>query len=241
MRLWVSGSGVAGNIPETAQRLPSGPKARPRRRELCRGLSPGLLKNHVRSNYAALLVALVCGVAGAQVVQQKATVAKKTTVHKANELTLAGLRPGTDTFVRAKQVTLGWGNGRSSGDALTEWFDPCRDVSLSIEVDKDKRIQIIRTASWSGSTADCSKMLPGRWKTGLGLRVDDLPAKVAQLYGEPDSKSPSSKGGQQLELWYYAFDWAGPDVPQVMEVLCTVNEGGKPGRVVEITLAAPSL
>jgi hypothetical protein len=42
-------------------------------------------------------------------------------------------------------------------------------------------------------------------------------------------------------LLYYAFDWAGADVPQVMEVVCTLEEDGKPGRVVEITLAAPSL
>jgi hypothetical protein len=42
-------------------------------------------------------------------------------------------------------------------------------------------------------------------------------------------------------LLYYAFDWAGPDVPQVMEVLCAVEQDGKLGRVVEITLAASSL
>jgi hypothetical protein len=64
---------------------------------------------------------------------------------------------------------------------------------------------------------------------------------VVQLYGAPDSRSPSTKGGRQLELLYYAFDWAGADVPQVMEVACTVKEGLPPGRVVEITLAAPSL
>jgi len=58
---------------------------------------------------------------------------------------------------------------------------------------------------------------------------------------EPDSRSPSTKDGQPLELMYYPFDWAGPDVPQVMEVLCTKEADGKPGRVVEITLAAPSL
>ena len=34
---------------------------------------------------------------------------------------------------------------------------------------------------------------------------------------------------------------AGPDVPQVMEVLCTAEKDGEPGRVVEITLAAVSL
>jgi hypothetical protein len=36
---------------------------------------------------------------------------------------------------------------------------------------------------------------------------------------------------------FYAFDWAGSDVPQVMEVLCERATG----RVVEITLAFPSL
>jgi hypothetical protein len=30
-------------------------------------------------------------------------------------------------------------------------------------------------------------------------------------------------------------------VPQLMEVLCTVEKDGKPGRVVEITLAVSSL
>jgi hypothetical protein len=42
-------------------------------------------------------------------------------------------------------------------------------------------------------------------------------------------------------LLYYAFDWAAPDVPQMMEVLCTVEKDGKPGRVIEITLSASSL
>lgn len=55
------------------------------------------------------------------------------------------------------------------------------------------------------------------------------------------SRSPSTKNGQRLELLHYAFDWAGPDVPQVMEVVCTPEKHGKPGRVVEITLAAGNL
>lgn len=56
-----------------------------------------------------------------------------------------------------------------------------------------------------------------------------------------DSRSPSTKGGQRLELWYYAFGWAGPNVAQVMEVLCTLEKDGEPGRAVEIRLAAASL
>jgi len=37
------------------------------------------------------------------------------------------------------------------------------------------------------------------------------------------------------------FDWAGLDVPQVMEMLCTAPKDGTIGRVVEITLAANNL
>src|SRR5271170_7331505 len=29
--------------------------------------------------------------------------------------------------------------------------------------------------------------------------------ELPQLYGEPDSRSPSTKGGESLELWYYAL------------------------------------
>jgi hypothetical protein len=64
---------------------------------------------------------------------------------------------------------------------------------------------------------------------------------VIELYGQPGTRGPSTKDGQQLELFYYAFDWAGPDVPQVMAVLCTPEKSATPGRVVEITLMAPSL
>jgi hypothetical protein len=78
----------------------------------------------------------------------------------------------------------------------------------------------------------------GQPDTALRL---EAPARARALYGQPNSRGPSTKGGQQLELLYYAFDWAGPDVPQVMEVLCAPDRDGKPGRVVEITLAAPSL
>jgi hypothetical protein len=49
------------------------------------------------------------------------------------------------------------------------------------------------------------------------------------------------KDGRELELLLYQFDWAGPDVPQVMEVLCTPEKEGKPGRVMEIMLARGSL
>jgi hypothetical protein len=66
-------------------------------------------------------------------------------------------------------------------------------------------------------------------------------SKEMQPDREPDSKSPSTRDGQPLELWYYAFDWAGRDVPQAMEILCTREKEGQPGRVIEITRAASSL
>lgn len=165
----------------------------------------------------------------------------KATAHRANELTLAGLRPGRDTLARAIQLNSEFQRKSNQRDFQTEWFDVCRDISLAIDSDSKNGIRVIRTGTWGGSTADCGQMPPGPWKTGRGLRVGDPSTKATESYGEPDSKSPSTKDGQPLELWYYAFDWAGPDVPQVMEVLCTREKGGQPGRVVEITLAAPSL
>ena len=166
---------------------------------------------------------------------------RKTAAHRANELTLADLRPGRDTLARAIQLNAEFQRKSNQQDFQTEWFDVCRNISLTIDSDSKSGIRVIRTGTWGGATADCTKVPPGRWNTGRGLRVADPVTKVIQLYGEPDSKSPSTRDGQPLELWYYAFDWAGPDVPQVMEVLCTREKDGQAGRVVEITLAAPSL
>ena len=181
--------------------------------------------------------AMAAGVAA----QGQNTATKKVAAHRANELTLAGLRPGIDKLKKAAQLNERFGKKSASEASQAEWHDVCRDVSLTIDTDSEKLIQVIRTGIGNGSTADCSKMPPGPWKTGLGLRVGDSSRKVLQIYGAPDSKSPSTRDGQPLELWYYAFDWAGENVPQVMEVLCTRETDGKPGRVVEITLAAPSL
>jgi hypothetical protein len=63
---------------------------------------------------------------------------------------------------------------------------------------------------------------------------------VSQIYDKPASRSPSTKGGYQLELLCYGFYWAAPDVPQVMKVLRTA-EKREGRRMAEITLAATSL
>jgi hypothetical protein len=165
---------------------------------------------------------------------------KKAAAQRVNELTLAGLYPGRDKVSRAAQLYRSIDPKSSTNDSQTIWLDPCRKQLLAVDFDSEKKIQVIRTGA-AKSTADCLALPPSPWKTGHGLLVGDPAAKVVQLYGQPDSRSPSTRDGQPLELLYYAFDWAGPDVPQVMEVLCTREKDGQPGRVVEITLAAPSL
>ena len=181
---------------------------------------------------------LVVSFATAQTNQKP--ISKKISTSRANEFTLAGLRPGRDKLSRAVQMYKSIDPKSSTNDSQTVWNDVCRKQVLAIDFDLQKKIQVIR-AGTVALTGDCLSVPPSPWKTGLGLRVGDSVVKVVQLYGQPDSKSPSTRDGQPLELWYYAFDWAGPDVPQVMEVLCTREKDGQPGRVVEITLAAPSL
>jgi len=168
--------------------------------------------------------------------------AKKMPAKRLNEWTLAGLRPGRDLRNRATQLYGAPEPAKDSQGGQISWTQ-CGIETLIIDVDVKDKIQVIRVLTVHNIQSrnvilECESI---DWKTGYGLRLGDPAAKVAQLYGEPDSRSPSTKDGQPLELWYYAFDWAGPDVPQVMEVLCTKEKDGEPGRVVEITLAAPSL
>ena len=108
-----------------------------------------------------------------------------------------------------------------------------------------------KTAAHRANELILADLRPGRDTLARAIQLNaefqrksnqqDFQTEWFDVYGEPDSKSPSTRDGQPLELWYYAFDWAGPDVPQVMEVLCTREKDGQAGRVVEITLAAPSL
>jgi hypothetical protein len=189
-----------------------------------------------------VLLAAACGMASAQAPQPKPVV-KKTATKKANELTLAGLRPGKDTTIRLFRLYPNSQESVTTQDGQISWEDACHHERLTVDVDRSKYVQVIRVGRWETSrVVRCEPApLPSRWKTGLGLRIQDPAQSVIQLYGQPDSRSPSTKDGQPLELWYYAFDWAGPDVPQVMEVVCTKEKDVQPGRVVEITLAAPSL
>jgi hypothetical protein len=174
-----------------------------------------------------------------------------------DELTLAGLRPGQDDLAKAQKFFRKPSLTKFDGTNHI-WQDPCLHQSLSIIADSDTgTIQEVRisennsrfesaTPSSTPSERGCTSAAAvaeakSRWTTGHGLVIGAPCPRVIELYGQPGSRGPSTKDGQQLELFYYAFDWAGPDVPQVMAILCTPEKSANPGRVVEITLMAPSL
>jgi hypothetical protein len=177
------------------------------------------------------------------------------TARRNDELTLAGLRPGQDDLAKAQKFFRKPNVTKFDGTNLI-WNDKCHNQSLSIITDPDSgTIQEVRvyennskfasgTPSSTLADSGCSSSAGesrSRWGTGHGLLVGSSCSNVFGLYGQPGSRGPSTKDGQQLELLYYAFDWAGPDVPQVMAILCTPASGARPGRVVDITLMAPSL
>lgn len=161
--------------------------------------------------------------------------------NRANELTLGGLRPGRDTYeIAAKKFGKPAGAAEQpDSPAEANWTEPCTTRTLHIEMNPSGVIQTIDASAYPKSGPNCMARLavPERLITGHGVRVGDLKAKVISVYGQPGSVSPSTKDGRELESLYYAFDWAGPDVPQVMEITCERASG----RVVEIMLAFPSL
>jgi hypothetical protein len=177
-----------------------------------------------------------------------------------DELTLAGLRPGRDDLTKAERLFHKPDSTELDG-ASHIWQDRCRRQVLAIIPGNDGVIAQVRVAQFTANSKratglptadrDCSSSSAAgsksRWLTGHGLLVGDSCSRAVALYGQPGTRGPSTKDGQQLELLYYAFDWAGPDVPQVMAILCTTEKNSAPaktttaGRVVEITLMAPSL
>jgi len=115
---------------------------------------------------------------------------------------------------------------------------------LRVEVDDNGVVKTVTVGSKYKPEimAKCaaSVMDPTRLKliaSGHGLQLGDACGRNEEIYGKPESRSPSVKGSDKLELYFYKFDWAGPDVPQVMEVSCDASSQ----TVVEITLAAATL
>lgn len=177
-----------------------------------------------------------------------------------NESMLAGLRVGSDTLAKAKRL---YGEKLvlpTPGEQSTlQWAGLCTGSKLRVDAEESTTIQSITVTKDASQEktknfADCPDMktswgrphvtvlrVTPRWITGQGLGLGAPCSRAVKVYGQPSSRGPSTKDGQELELLYYQFDWAGPDVPQVMEVLCTPEKNGKPGRVVEIMLEAASL
>lgn len=165
---------------------------------------------------------------------------------RANELTLAGLRPGVDTLALAEKSYKPKYRKKDVSEGISEWSDECTGRVLQLELNGKNVIQSV-TISALGlvrreEKVDCHQsardvLQTKLWRTGRGLKLGDPQHRVNEIYGEPNSSGPSTKGNRELELMFYAFDWAGSEVPQVMEVLCEQATG----RVVEITLAYPSL
>ncbi len=159
-------------------------------------------------------------------------------VMRKNELSLYGIRPGKDNLLAVKKrigemillpaekIPNGW-----------VWHDLCNGLELKVELDKREVVEAIHIGR-GAAIDDCrGRTNTNLWATGRGLRIHDKLQRAIEIYGEPNSRGPSVRNGQELELLYYAFDWAGSDVPQVMEVSCDKATG----RVVEIMLAFPSL
>jgi hypothetical protein len=160
---------------------------------------------------------------------------------RANELTLAGLRPGRDTMDAAlKKYEAKY--SVQTEDSAREWRDSCTGRTLAIDADAQAVIQGITVSAFGQRDGKCERRTFDQlnmqgWVTGHGIRLGDPQHKVIEVYGEPNSTGPSVKGEQELEFLHYAFDWAGSDLPQVLQIYCARDSG----RVVEITLAYPSL
>jgi hypothetical protein len=162
---------------------------------------------------------------------------------RVSETLLAGLRPGRDTLAiaekrfKTKNLSAQDPNSRSR-----EWRDSCSGRMIRLELDAKSLIQSVTLTTLGLKEGKCTEkradfLESNNWTTGQGLRLGNSQDRVIELYGEPNSSGPAEKNGQELALLYYQFDWAGSDVPQVMEVLCARDTG----RVLEITLAFPSL
>lgn len=160
---------------------------------------------------------------------------------RANEVTLAGLRPGrdplADAFKRYKQKYV---VSKKSTDSK-EWRDTCTGHSLALAVDPLSTIQQITVSLLVPRDGNCDNrrfefLNLDDWVTGKGLRLGDTRNRVVELYGEPNSSEPVVREDADFELLHFDFAWAGPEAPQAMQVYCERDSG----RVVEITLSAAS-
>jgi hypothetical protein len=162
---------------------------------------------------------------------------------RVNELTLAGLRPGHDKISAPAKEFRDLERDPAVTDAYV-WGDICMHRELRVEANSNGVVKTVTVGSKYKPEimAKCaaSVMDPKRLKliaSGHGLQLGDACGRIEEIYGKAESRSPSVKGSDKLELYLYTFDWAGPDVPQVMEVSCDAASQ----TVAEIMLAASGL
>ena len=163
---------------------------------------------------------------------------------RVNELTLAGMRPGRDTIEKAqRRYKQSLRRGVLGDPNLFQVDDPCNNRMLAINEAASGIVDSIVVGPTVGRLViDCTPesyfpRAKDRWRTSHDLGVGSSCGRIEEIYGKAESRSPSVKGSDKLELYLYKFDWAGPDVPQVMEVSCDASSQ----TVVEITLAASTL
>lgn len=157
-----------------------------------------------------------------------------------NELTLAGLRPGVSKL-RIKETKMRGFDLPPIADATGVHWNLCDGLMLHVEPSINRTVQTVTVSLFGARAGDCrggNEDAPRKeLRSGRGLVLGDTCARVNELYGEPESRSPSVRGPRKLELLFYSFDWAGDDVPQSMEVSCDQETH----QVVEITLASSTL
>jgi len=168
--------------------------------------------------------------------------AAETPAKRHNEITLARLRPGRDRLAAA--ISLYGRNYRrvvSDSDDVLAWVDSRRRHVLRIELGEGGKIVSVTVSAIDPLLEDAGgpkTSLPSKaLAAGRGLSLGEPRDRVQKLYGPAASSGPSTQQGYELELMFYSFDWAGSEVPQVMEVTSERSTG----RVVQITLAFPSL
>lgn len=186
----------------------------------------------------ASLVAVAASVAARPALQNVSPAPDAAVIRHRNETLLAGLRPGRDTLAMAEKRFKVKNLAAEPNGGSKEWRDDCSGRVIHLDIDAKSVIQSVTITSLGSQAGKCSDRPPDfldqqNWLTGLGLHIGDSQDRIYGLYGEPNSNGPASKNGRELALLHYKFDWAGTDVPQVMEVWCALETG----RVVEITLS----
>ena len=153
----------------------------------------------------------------------------------AEELTLAGLRPGRDRLSRALAL---FGSNHTpampGASDLPLWADAHRPLFVRLEVGEDQVIQSVTVSSFGPATAGRTKLPLRADAAGKGLRLGDPLEKAIKLYGEPYFRGPSTEGRRELILLVHKFS-AEKDEPQIFET----SFDAATGRLVKMNLTFP--